>query len=208
VLAGRRGHAPGLHAELTALGAEVTVAACDVGDREAVRDLLARHPVDSVVHAAGTVRDGIVESLTDDMVDEVLHAKAAGAWHLHELTLDRDLSHFVLFSSLAAVLDGPGQGNYAAANAYLDALAAHRAAHGLPATALAWSLWATGTGMGAALDTAALERVAAYGVPGLSADHSLRLFDAAIRSGSPHLVPVEIDAAAVRRRPDGPPPLL
>ncbi|MEU7079187.1 type I polyketide synthase [Streptomyces sp. NPDC046409] len=208
VLAGRRGHAPGLHAELTALGAEVTVAACDVGDREAVRDLLARHPVDSVVHAAGTVRDGIVESLTDDMVDEVLHAKAAGAWHLHELTLDRGLSHFVLFSSLAAVLDGPGQGNYAAANAYLDALAAHRAAHGLPATALAWSLWATGTGMGAALDTAALERVAAYGVPGLSADHSLRLFDAAIRSGSPHLVPVEIDAAAVRRRPDGPPPLL
>ncbi|MFH9612746.1 SDR family NAD(P)-dependent oxidoreductase [Streptomyces pratensis] len=208
VLAGRRGHAPELHAELTALGAEVTVAACDVGDREALRDLLALHPVDSVVHAAGTVRDGIVESLTDDMVDEVFHAKADGAWHLHELTLDRDLSHFVLFSSLAAVLDGPGQGNYAAANAYLDALAAHREAHGLPATSLAWSLWATGTGMGAALDAAALERVAAYGVPGLSAEHSLRLFDAAVRSGSPHLVPVEIDAAAVRRRPDGPPPLL
>ncbi|MEU1217038.1 type I polyketide synthase [Streptomyces sp. NPDC005790] len=208
VLAGRRGHAPELHAELTALGAEVTVAACDVGDREALRGLLARHPVDSVVHAAGAVRDGIVESLTDDMVDEVFHAKAAGAWHLHELTLDRDLSHFVLFSSLAAVLDGPGQGNYAAANAYLDALAAHRAARGLPATALAWSLWATGTGMGAALDAAAVERVAAYGVPGLSAEHSLRLFDAAVRSGSPHLVPVEIDAVAVRRRPDGPPPLL
>ncbi|MGF1338554.1 SDR family NAD(P)-dependent oxidoreductase [Streptomyces flavovirens] len=208
VLAGRRGHAPELHAELTALGAEVTVAACDVGDREALRELLDRHPVDSVVHAAGTVRDGIVESLTDGMVDEVFHAKAAGAWHLHELTLDRDLSHFVLFSSLAAVLDGPGQGNYAAANAYLDALAAHRAAHGLPATALAWSLWATGTGMGAALDAAALERVAAYGVPGLSAEHSLRLFDVAVRSGGPHLVPVEIDAAAVRRRPDGPPPLL
>ncbi|MFD4033787.1 SDR family NAD(P)-dependent oxidoreductase [Streptomyces sp. NPDC058637] len=208
VLAGRRGHAPELHAELTGLGAEVTVAACDVGDRDALRDLLARHPVDSVVHAAGTVRDGIVESLTEEMIDEVFHAKASGAWHLHELTLDRNLSHFVLFSSLAAVLDGPGQGNYAAANAYLDALAVHREAHGLPATALAWSLWATGTGMGAALDAAALERVAAYGVPGLSAEHSLRLFDAAVRSGSPHLVPVEIDAAAVRRRPDGPPPLL
>ncbi|MFE9352921.1 SDR family NAD(P)-dependent oxidoreductase [Streptomyces olivaceoviridis] len=208
VLAGRRGTAPGLHAELTALGAEVTVAACDVGDREALRRLLAEHPVDSVVHAAGTVRDGVVDTLTDAMVDEVFHAKALGAWHLHELTRDRDLAHFVLFSSLAAVLDGPGQGNYAAANAYLDALAAHRAALGLPATALAWGLWDTDSGMGAALDEAARERIAAYGIPGLSAARSLELFDAAVRSRAPHLVPVEIDAAAVRRRPDGIPPLL
>ncbi|ALO91600.1 Modular polyketide synthase [Streptomyces hygroscopicus subsp. limoneus] len=208
VLAGRRGTAPGLHAELTALGAEVTVAACDVGDREALRRLLAEHPVDSVVHAAGTVRDGVVDTLTDAMVDEVFHAKALGAWHLHELTRDRDLAHFVLFSSLAAVLDGPGQGNYAAANAYLDALAAHRAALGLPATALAWGLWDTDSGMGAALDETARERIAAYGIPGLSAARSLELFDAAVRSRAPHLVPVEIDAAAVRRRPDGIPPLL
>ncbi|KOV67489.1 type I polyketide synthase [Streptomyces sp. MMG1121] len=208
VLAGRRGRAPELHAELTALGAEVTVAACDVGDREALRRLLDEHPVDSVVHAAGTVRDGVVDSLTDAMVDEVLHAKALGAWHLHDLTRDRDLAHFVLFSSLAAVLDGPGQGNYAAANAYLDALAEHRAALGLPATALAWGLWATDSGMGAALDATALERIAGYGVPGLSATRSLELFDAAVRSRAPHLVPVEIDATAVRRRPDGIPPLL
>ncbi|WP_030992164.1 type I polyketide synthase [Streptomyces sp. NRRL WC-3744] len=208
VLVGRRGTAPELHAELTALGAEVTVAACDVGDREALRRLLDEHPVDSVVHAAGTVRDGVVDTLTDAMVDEVFHAKALGAWHLHELTRDRDLAHFVLFSSLAALLDGPGQGNYAAANAYLDALAEHRATLGLPATALAWGLWDTDSGMGAALDEAARERIAAYGVPGLSATRSLELFDAAVRSRAPHLVPVEIDAAAVRRRPDGTPPLL
>ncbi|MEU7414529.1 type I polyketide synthase [Streptomyces sp. NPDC042638] len=208
VIAGRRGAAPELHAELTALGAEVTVAACDVGDREALRRLLAEHPVDSVVHAAGTVRDGIVDTLTDEMVDEVFHAKALGAWHLHELTRDRDLSHFVLYSSLAAVLDGPGQGNYAAANAYVDALAEHRAALGLPATALAWGLWAADSGMGAALDDTARERIAAYGIPGLSAGRSLELFDAAVRSRAPHLVPVEIDATAVRRRPDGIPPLL
>ncbi|WP_455569103.1 SDR family NAD(P)-dependent oxidoreductase [Streptomyces echinatus] len=208
VLAGRRGTAPGLRDELTALGAEVTVAACDVGDREALRRLLAEHPVDSVVHAAGTVRDGIVDTLTDEMTDEVFHAKALGAWHLHELTRDRDLAHFVLFSSLAAVLDGPGQGNYAAANAYLDALAAHRAALGLPATALAWGLWATDSGMGAALDDTARERIAGHGIPGLSAERSLELFDAALRSRAPHLVPVEIDATAVRRRPDGVPPLL
>ncbi|MFH9400875.1 SDR family NAD(P)-dependent oxidoreductase [Streptomyces sp. NPDC017638] len=208
VLAGRRGTAPELRAELTALGAEVTIAACDTGDREALRRLLERHPVDSVVHAAGTVRDGVVETLTDAMVDEVFHAKALGAWHLHELTRDRELAHFVLFSSLAAVLDGAGQGNYAAANAYLDALAEHRAALGLPATSLGWGLWATDTGMGAALDDAARERIAAYGVPGLSAARSLELFDAAVRSRAPHLVPVEIDTAAVRRRPDGIPPLL
>ncbi|MCS0603059.1 type I polyketide synthase [Streptomyces sp. LP11] len=208
LLAGRRGAAPGLEAELASLGAEVTVAACDVGDRDALRRLLAKHPVDSVVHAAGTVRDGIVDSLTDEMVDEVFHAKALGAWHLHELTRDRDLAHFVLFSSLAAVLDGPGQGNYAAANAYLDALAAHRAALGLPATALAWGLWDTGSGMGAALDDAARQRIAGYGVPGLTAERSLRLFDAALRSRAPHLLPVQLDTAAVRRRPDGIPPLL
>ncbi|MFB7511033.1 type I polyketide synthase, partial [Streptomyces broussonetiae] len=208
VLAGRRGTAPELHAELTALGAEVTVAACDVGDREALRRLLAEHPVDSVVHAAGTVRDGIVDTLTDEMVEEVFHAKALGAWHLHELTRDRELAHFVLFSSLAAVLDGPGQGNYAAANAYLDALAEHRTGLGLPATALAWGLWATDSGMGAALDDAALERIARHGVPGLTAERSLELFDAALRSRAPRPVPVEIDAAAVRRRPDGIPPLL
>ncbi|MER6691628.1 SDR family NAD(P)-dependent oxidoreductase, partial [Streptomyces minutiscleroticus] len=208
LLAGRRGTAPELSAELTALGAEVTVAACDVGDREALRRLLDEHPVDSVVHAAGTVRDGVVDTLTEDMVDEVFHAKALGAWHLHELTRERGLARFVLFSSLAAVLDGPGQGNYAAANAYLDALAGHRAALGLPATALAWGLWATDSGMGAALDGTARERIASYGTPGLSAERSLELFDAAVRSGAPHLVPVEIDAAAVRRRPDGVPPLL
>ncbi|WP_236054526.1 type I polyketide synthase [Streptomyces musisoli] len=208
VLAGRRGNAPELLGELTALGAEVTVAACDVGDREALRRLLAEHPVDSVVHAAGTLRDGIVDTLTDEMVDEVFHAKALGAWHLHELTRDRELAHFVLFSSLAAVLDGPGQGNYAAANAYLDALAEHRAALGLPATALAWGLWATDSGMGAALDDTARQRIAGHGIPGLSAERSLELFDAALRSRAPRLVPVEIDATAVRRRPDGIPPLL
>ncbi|WP_369394291.1 SDR family NAD(P)-dependent oxidoreductase [Streptomyces sp. CG1] len=208
VLASRSGTAPELHAELTSLGAEVTVTACDVGDREALRRLLEEHPVDSVVHTAGTVRDGIVDTLTDEMVDEVFHAKALGAWHLHELTRGRDLAHFVLFSSLAAVLDGPGQGNYAAANAYLDALAEHRAALGLPATALAWGLWATDSGMGAALDDTALERIAGYGIPGLSGERSLELFDAALRSRAPHLVPVEIDAAAVRRRTDGIPPLL
>ncbi|MGW2186577.1 SDR family NAD(P)-dependent oxidoreductase [Streptomyces sp. NPDC001719] len=208
VLASRRGSAPELAAELTALGAEVTVATCDVSDRQAVAALLDAHPVDSVIHAAGTVRDGVIGSLTDEMLDEVFRAKTDGAWHLHELTRDRELRAFVLFSSLAAVLDGAGQGNYAAANASLDALAEHRASLGLPATALAWGLWATDTGMGADLDASALTRIARYGLPGLDAARSLRLFDAAVRSGAARVAPVEIDAAAVRARPDGIPPLL
>ncbi|MFE9425669.1 SDR family NAD(P)-dependent oxidoreductase [Kitasatospora sp. NPDC006697] len=208
VLAGRRDSAPELAAELTGLGAEVAVVGCDVGDREAVAALLAAHPVDSVIHAAGTVADAVIGSLTEEALAEVFRAKADGARHLHELTADRELTAFVLFSSLAAVLDGAGQGNYAAANAYLDALAEHRAAQGLPATALAWGLWTGGAGMGAALDRAALDRIARYGVPGLDPAHALRLFDAAVRTGEPRVVPVELDAAAVRGRPDGIPALL
>ncbi|MEV7423566.1 type I polyketide synthase [Streptomyces sp. NPDC091212] len=208
VLASRHGSAPELHAELTALGADVTLAACDVSDRQALAALLEAHPVDSVVHAAGGVRDGVIGSLTDELIDEVFRAKVDGAWHLHELTRDRPLTAFVLFSSLAAVLDGAGQGNYAAANAFLDGLAAHRADLGLSATALSWGLWATDTGMGAALDEAALARIAGYGLPGLGAAHSLRLFDAAVRTGEPRVAPVEVDAAAVRGRADGIPPLL
>ncbi|MEU0523243.1 type I polyketide synthase [Streptomyces niveus] len=208
VLVGRRGSAPELEAELTGLGATVTVVGCDVGDRTALAGLLDRHPVDSVVHAAGIVHDGVIGTLTDELVDEVFRAKADGAWHLHELTRDRPLSAFVLFSSLAAVLDGAGQGNYAAANSFVDALAEHRAARGLPATALSWGLWATDTGMGAALDATALERIAGHGLPGLSAARSLELFDAAVRTGEARVVPVEVDAAAVRSRAGGVPPLL
>nr|WP_058041681.1 type I polyketide synthase [Streptomyces roseifaciens] len=208
VLAGRRGSAPALEAELTALGADVSVVACDTGDRAAVERLLAAHPVDSIVHAAGSVHDGVIGSLNDELLAEVFRAKAEGAWHLHELTRGRELKAFVLFSSLAAVLDGAGQGNYAAANAFLDALADHRASLGLPVTALSWGLWATDAGMGAHLDATALARIAQYGLPGLSAERSLRLFDAAVRSGEPRLVPAEVDAAAVRARPGGIPPLL
>ncbi|MGK4580164.1 SDR family NAD(P)-dependent oxidoreductase [Kitasatospora sp. HPMI-4] len=208
VLAGRRGSAPGLQAELAGAGAEVSVVACDVSDRASVAALLAAHPVDSVIHAAGTVRDGVIGSLTEELLDEVFRAKVDGAWHLHELTAGRELRAFVLFSSLAAVLDGAGQGNYAAANAFLDALAGHRASLGLPATALSWGLWTGEAGMGAALDEATLARIAGYGLPGLDAERSLRLFDTAVRTGEPRVVPVEVDTAAVRRRADGIPALL
>ncbi|WP_165906280.1 type I polyketide synthase [Streptomyces sp. Z26] len=216
LLTGRRGaDTPGvteLAAELRESGAEVTVAACDVADRDALAALLAtvpeEHPLTGVVHSAGVVADGLVDSLTPEQVGTVFHGKADGAWHLHELTRELPLTAFVLFSSAAGTLEAAGQGNYAAANAFLDALAGHRAARGLPATSLAWNLWAGEAGMGARLDEVTLRRAERSGLPALTADENLALFDQALTTDAPALVPLRFDAAALRNRADGVPHLL
>ncbi|MGW1056104.1 SDR family NAD(P)-dependent oxidoreductase, partial [Streptomyces sp. NPDC002521] len=187
-----------LREELTALGAEVTVAAVDVSDRETLADVLAAHPVTAVVHAAGTLDDGLLDSLTPERVDSVLRPKVDGAWNLHELTQDRDLSAFVLFSSTAALMDGAGQANYAAGNAFLDALAERRRADGLPAVSLAWGLWADADGMGAGLDRTALARIARIGLVPLSVEDNLALLDRAAAGPDPAVVPVRLDRGALR----------
>ena len=195
--------APGATAlteELTGLGAEVTVAACDITDRAALAELVSAHaPLHAVVHAAGVLDDGTIGSLTRDRLDTVLRAKADAAWHLHELTEDTDLSAFVLFSSAAGVFGNPGQGNYAAANAYLDALAAHRRAIGKPAVSIAWGRWAdiTGSGMVHQLSEADLRRMARSGVGALSAEEGLALFDACLARPEPLLVPMRLDVRAL-----------
>ncbi|WP_055567665.1 type I polyketide synthase [Streptomyces atriruber] len=207
VLAGRRGdEAPGaaeLVAELTASGASVRVVRCDVSDRDALGALLAGLPdLRGVVHAAGTVDDGVVSALTPERLDTVLRAKADAAWHLHELTRDRDLSLFVLFSSAAGVLGSAGQGNYAAANAFLDALARHRRTQGLPAHSLAWGLWAERSALTGDLTATDLDRMRRIGVRPLTADQGLALFDAAIRAPRALSVPAALDVAALRRQED------
>ncbi|MGP3965888.1 SDR family NAD(P)-dependent oxidoreductase, partial [Nonomuraea sp. 3N208] len=211
VLVSRRGpDAPGaaeLVAELVELGAEVSVAACDVGDRDAVAELIASVPeLTGVVHAAGVLDDGVITSLTPERLDTVLRPKSDAARHLHELTQDRPLTAFILFSSLAGVLGGAGQGNYAAANAYLDALAEHRVAQGLPAISLAWGLWKEG-GL-ADLDDAALQRLARSGVDPLSAEDGLALFDAALGSGRATLVPALLNLKVLSNHADMLAPLL
>ncbi|MGW1290358.1 SDR family NAD(P)-dependent oxidoreductase, partial [Streptomyces sp. NPDC002586] len=182
VLVGRRGPdaegAEALRTELAALGAEVTVAACDTADTDALAALLAEHPVDAVVHAAGVLDDGLLASLTLERLEAVLRPKLAAARNLDRLTRDRELSAFVLFSSFAGTVGSAGQGNYAAANAYLDALAARRRAEGLPATSVAWGPWAGG-GMAAA-GPEAEARLRGGGVVPLDPDAALAALDRAV----------------------------
>ncbi|OLF09969.1 hypothetical protein BU204_32340 [Actinophytocola xanthii] len=193
VLASRRGVAPDL-----VLDAEVEVVACDVSNRDAVHALVAGIPdLTAVVHAAGVLDDGVVEQLTAERLATVLAPKADGAWYLHEATRDLDLTAFVLFSSAAGTTGAAGQANYAAANAYLDALARHRRALGLPGQSLAWGGWAS-TGMAAALTDADRERMARLGMPALTTEQGLALFDAAVGSEEPVVLPVRLDLAAVR----------
>ncbi|MBL1102959.1 SDR family oxidoreductase, partial [Streptomyces coffeae] len=150
-----------LVAGLEAQGADVRVVACDVADREQLTGVLDAldGPLSAVVHTAGVLDDGVVESLSPEQVERVMRPKVDAAWHLHELTADMGLSAFVLFSSVAALIGSPGQANYAAANASLDALAQMRTAAGLPATSLAWGLWENTAGMAGELGEAELARL-------------------------------------------------
>ncbi|MFF5604457.1 type I polyketide synthase, partial [Streptomyces noursei] len=206
LLASRRGPAADgaddLITELTGHGATVRIAACDVTDPAALTDLLATvpdaHPLTAVVHTAGIVDDGVLGSLTTERLAAVLRPKVDAAWHLHEATRHLDLAAFVLFSSVAATLGSPGQANYAAGNGFLDALAAHRAAAGLPATALAWGPWSRSAGMTKSLSDLDVERIARSGMPPLTPEQGTALFDAALAAGPAALAPVRLDLPVLR----------
>ncbi len=202
--------APELRAELEALGAQVTFAAVDAADRDQLAAVLAAtpaaHPLRAVVHTAGVLDDGVVGALTPERLATVLGPKADAAWHLHELTAGQDLDAFVLYSSVAGVLGSPGQGSYAAANTFLDALAALRRSQGLRAHALAWGQWEQASGITGHLGRTDLARLARLGIRPLPTAEGLRLFDVATGEAAPAaLVPAPLDLAALRTRGEIPP---
>ncbi|MEY9856893.1 polyketide synthase 12 [Catenulispora sp. GAS73] len=190
-----------LRAELAELGAEAQIVACDVADRadlaRALAAVPAAHPLTSVVHAAGVLDDGILSSLTPEKIDAVMRPKVDAALHLHELTAQAGLAEFVLFSSGAGLTGAPGQGNYAAANVFLDALAGHRRSLGLPGTSIAWGLWAQTSELTADMTGSHRARVGGY-FAALSTEQALALFDAARGSAEPVLLAAPVRAARLR----------
>ncbi|MET8858512.1 SDR family NAD(P)-dependent oxidoreductase [Streptomyces sp. NPDC004579] len=203
VLTSRRGlsdpRAAEVTAELASLGTEVEIAECDVADAAALAGVLARvgdtFPLRGVVHCAGILDDGVVAELTPERLAQVLRPKVDGAAHLHRLTSETPLDLFLLISSAAGVLGNPGQGNYAAANVFLDQLAHHRRGLGLPAVSVSFGAWA---GEGLAAENADLDRMARLGHRALTPDQGRELVELAVRRGAPHLIASALDLPRLR----------
>ena len=206
MLASRSGPgAPGaaaIAADLAARGAEAQVICCDAADRAALAGLLAQIPAASplrtVLHLAGILDDGMIASLTQPRVDTVMRAKADAAWNLHQLTQDLDLEAFIMFSSVAASLGSPGQGNYAAANAFLDGLARQRRAAGLPATSVAWGLWAEASTMTSRVNEGTRASMAGAAMSALSGTEGIALLDRAAGRDDAVLVAMNMNLALLR----------
>jgi acyl transferase domain-containing protein/acyl carrier protein len=213
LLVSRRGPAADgaaeLAAELCAGGAAVEIAACDMSDPAPVTGLLAgmpdEHPVTAVVHCAGVLEDSTIGSLTAERLDTVLRAKADSTWILHEATRDLGLAAFVVCSSLSGTMGSPGQGNYAAANAFVDAVAQLRRAAGLPGTSLGWGPWDLPGGMIGGLSEAERRRLARLGMPALSVADGLAAFDAALASDDAVQLPTRLDLRAITAAGEVPP---
>ena len=215
VLTSRRGpdspEATRLVAELAELGGSAEVVAVDAGDRDGMRILLdnipPERPLRVVVHSAGVLEDAVLGAVSDEQLHAVMRPKVDGATVLHELTADTDLVAFVLFSSIAGQIGSGGQASYAAANTWLDALAARRRASGLPGVSIAWGAWA-GSGMAGRLHDTVLARMRRLGVRMLEIDHGLALLDASWGSPDALLVAADLDLAAFEEGQATPPRLL
>lgn len=212
VLCARSAGGDALKAELESAGAQVRIARCDLRDREAVRALLSdipsERPLVAVLHAAAALKDGLLLSQGDEHIDRSFAGKLEGAWHLHELTRDKPLSAFVLFSSISGVWGNAGQVSYSAANTFLDALAFHRRAQGLPAVSLAWGFWGERSGLTRDLGDLIIARMARHGVLPMTSEHALSMLDEALGPSEALRVPMRVDTAALAAQREGLPAVL
>jgi acyl transferase domain-containing protein/acyl carrier protein len=196
-----------LAAQLRELGAETTIAACDVANRPQLERLIEsippERPLRAVIHSAAVLDNGVIESLDVERLERVMRPKVDGAWHLHELTKDLDLSQFVLFSSISGLLGSSAQANYAAANVFLDALARYRQEEGLPATSMTWGGWAQESALFEDVSERDKARVLRLGLAVASPEEGLELFDAARAVAAPLVAPVGIQRAALREQAQG-----
>ncbi|MFA1538206.1 SDR family NAD(P)-dependent oxidoreductase [Actinomadura monticuli] len=203
LLVSRRGpDAPGAAELADQIPADVRIEAADIGDPDAVGDLIEGidpdHPLTGVIHAAGVIDDGLITDLTPRQMTEVWKVKADGAANLDAATTDHRLAFFTVFSSAAGTTGSPGQANYAAANAYCDALMARRRAAGLPGQSIGWGPWEETSAMTARLTEADLTRMRRGGLRPLTSDHGLALFDGAAMDGRARLVAFDLDTSALR----------
>ncbi|MGW7097779.1 beta-ketoacyl reductase, partial [Streptomyces sp. NPDC054874] len=203
ILVSRRGQTP--HT-LTDLNANITTTACDTTNRQALHNLITNTPnLTAVIHTAGIVDDALLTNLTPEKLHTVLTTKTDTAHHLHELTQHLNLKAFVLYSSLAGTLGNPGQANYAAANAYLDALAQHRHTQGLPATSIAWGLWANTSGTTQHLTNTDHARLTRDGITPITTEHGTALFDAALGLNTPTTIATPLNLTTISKNPTIPP---
>ena len=183
-------------AALAARGTKVTVARADVASRAQLQRVLAEIPAETplrgIFHTAGILDDGLLTQQTPARFRAVMAPKALGAWHLHALTRDLPLDFFILYSSMSGILGSPGQGNYAAANAFLDALAHDRRAQGLPALSLDWGAFSE-VGLAAAQDNRAA-RLASQGIRSITPKEGLVALDRWFSASSAQAAIVPLDA--------------
>jgi 4-hydroxyphenylalkanoate synthase len=208
LLVSRRAAPAELVAELEAAGAAVTVAECDVADRGRLAEVIAAvpagHPLTAVVHAAGTLDDAVIGSLTPGRLEAALRPKVDGTWNLHELTTSADLAVFALYSSAAGILGSAGQAAYNAGNTFIDALAVLRHHQGLPGTALAWGPWAATGGMTEQLSDADRARHERTGARPIGEADGRALLTTALGWGEPVVVPIRLDTARLSGAQDIP----
>ncbi|MCY3621811.1 MAG: SDR family NAD(P)-dependent oxidoreductase [Gammaproteobacteria bacterium] len=198
--------------ELKGRGVRVEVELADVTDSSAVDAMLARMddslpPLGGVIHSVGVLSDGALSNLSWDRFEQVLWPKVIGAWHLHRATRSKDLDLFVLFSSVTGVLGNAGQANHAAANAFLDQLAGHRRALGLPGQSIAWGAW---SGLGEAEEQR--ERIArqleAAGTGWMTPEKGLMAFDRLVRQDLTTATVTSVDWPVFAESQDHHPPFL